>query len=108
MMWDVFYTDSANLDLQSIYSYISDVLLEPKTAEKQTDRIMDAADALNHMPLRHRLCDHEPWRTMGLRVMPVDNYLVFYLPDEVSKAVSIMRVIFGGRDIASDLGVPDD
>jgi len=106
-MWSVIYTDSANLDLQGIYDYISDILLEPIIAEKQTDRIMDAADSLNQMPLRHRLCDYEPWRSMGLRFMPVDNYLVFYLPDEASETVSIMRVIYGGRDIGTHLGVPE-
>jgi len=63
-------------------------------AEKLTDRIMDAADSLNVMPLRNRLCDYELWRSIGLRVMPVENYLVFYLPDEATEIVSIMRVIY--------------
>ncbi|MDR0272434.1 MAG: type II toxin-antitoxin system RelE/ParE family toxin [Clostridiales bacterium] len=73
MIWTVQYTDSAEQDLQGIYDYISDVLLVPETAEKQTERILDAAESLEHMPYRHRLCDYEPWRSRGWRVMPVDN-----------------------------------
>ena len=104
MIWDVSYTDSARRDLQSIYDYIADVLHEPVIAERQTDRIIDAADSLEHMPFRHRLYDYEPWRSIGMRVLPVDNYLVFYLPDESQGIVTIIRVMYGGRDIKKDLG----
>ena len=103
MIWDVCYTDSAQQDLQDIYDYIADVLLEPYIAEKQADRIMDASDSLIHMPFRYRLYDHEPWRSRGLRVMPVDNYLVFYLPDESQGVVVIIRIMYKGRDIKRHL-----
>ena len=103
MIWEVSYTDSAHLDLQEIYDYIADVLFEPAIAQKQTDRIMDTADSLNFMPLRHRLCDYEPWRSRGWRFVPVDNYLIFYLPDESQNTVFIMRIMYGGRDIEEHL-----
>jgi len=104
MIWHVQYTDSAKKDLQGIYDYISDILLALETAEKQTNRIMDAADSLNHMPFRYRLCDYEPWRSWGWRVMPVDNYLVFYFPDESQDIVTIMRIMYEGRDVERHLG----
>ena len=104
MTWNVFYTDSAQRDLQSIYDYIADVLLEPDIANKQTDRLIYAADSLEHMPFRYRLCDYEPWRSKGLRVMPVDNYVVFYMPDESQSTVAIIRIMYGGRDIKNQLG----
>ena len=103
MKWRVFYTEDAESDLQGIYEYISYVLLEPLIAQKQTDRIMDAVDLLDHMPLRYRLYDYEPWHTNGLRVLPVDNYLVFYLPDESKGTVAIIRIMYGGRDIQKHL-----
>jgi toxin ParE1/3/4 len=61
MIWKVNYTEDAEQDLQSIFDYISDVLLEPVTAANQTNRIMDAADSLDHMPLRF-LPEEETWR----------------------------------------------
>ena len=103
MIWDVQYTETAEKDLQDIYNYIAHVLLVPSTAENQTNRIMDTADTLNHMPLRYRLCDYEPWRSMGWHSVPVDNYIVFYLPVEDNHTVSIMRIIYGGRDIEAHL-----
>ncbi len=33
----------------------------------------------------------EPWYSQGLRVMPVDNYLVFYLPDKEAGLVTITK-----------------
>ena len=55
------------------------------------------------MPMRHRLYEEEPWHSQGLRVLPVDNYLVFYLSDETSATVSIIRIMYGGRDIDKQL-----
>ena len=37
----------------------------------------------------------EPLRAKGYRKVVVDNYLIFYLVDEVGKQVVIMRVLFG-------------
>ena len=104
MTWNVYYTDDAVQDLQDIYDYISNVLLEPVIAEKQTNRIMDAADSLNYMPLRYRLYDYEPWRSKGFRILPVDNYLIFYLPEELPGTVAIIRIMYGGRDVKRYLG----
>ena len=33
----------------------------------------------------------------------VDNYLVFYLRDETQNTVSIVRIMYGGRDIRRQL-----
>ena len=97
--WQVSYSDEAVHDLDCIYDYIANTLLEPITAENQTDRIMDAINSLDFMPLRHRLYDEEPWRSIGLRILPVDNYIVLYVPDELNKQVTIINIVYGGRDI---------
>jgi len=104
MIWNVFYTDEAQEDLQGIYDYIAYVLLVPEAAARQADRIMDAVDSLDHMPLRYRLYDHEPWRSKGLRMLSVDNYVLFYLPNETDGTVAIIRIMYGGRDFERQLG----
>ena len=103
MSWYVQYTEIAERDLNDIFNYIAFELLEPVVSEKQVNRIMDKADSLDNMPLRHRLCYYEPWRTMGWRSVPVDNYIIFYFPDESTNIVSIMRVMYGGRDLKARL-----
>lgn len=39
----------------------------------------------------------------GLRVMPVDNYQVFYIPDKDAGIVTVIRVMHAGRDVDSQL-----
>jgi len=97
--WHISYSNEASEDLDCIFDYIANTLLEPATAANQSNRIMEAVSSLNFMPLRHRLYDYEPWRSLGLRVLPIDNYVVLYLPDENDKQVTIINIVYGGRDI---------
>lgn len=101
--WKVAYTEQAENDLRGIYEYIAFSLLEPEIAKRQAKRIMEAAAKLNEMPFRYRLYEKEPWHTQGLRVLPVDNYLVFYLPVEDKETVVIIRIMYGGRNIEEQL-----
>ena len=103
MIFHVAYSAEARQDLRDIYEYIACELLVPETAAGQTERIMKAIRSLEQMPMRHRLYEEEPWHSQGLRVLPADNYLVFYLPDENSATVNIIRIMYGGRDIDKQL-----
>ncbi len=103
MSYTIFYTTGAKQDLRSIYSYIAEKLLVPATAAGQVQRIMKEIRSLEEMPMRYRLYDDEPWHSMGLRFFPVNNYLVFYLPDESTNTVRIVRIMYGGRDIHRQL-----
>ena len=58
---------------------------------------------LKEMPERFSVFEKEPWKSRNLRVMPVDNYLVFYIPDKLTKTVNILRVMYGGRDTEKQL-----
>ena len=103
MIFHVAYSAEARQDLRDIYEYIAYELLVSETAAGQTERIMKAIRSLEQMPMRHRLYEEEPWHSQGLRVLPVDNYLVFYLPAENSATVNIIRIMYGGRDIDKQL-----
>ena len=103
MIFEVAYFAEARQDLRDIYEYIAYELLEPQAASRQTERILKAVRSLEQMPMRHRLYEEEPWHSQGLRVLPVDNYLVFYLLDEIIATVSIIRIMYGGRDIDKQL-----
>ena len=38
--------------------------------------------------------EREPWKSRGLRVFLVDNYLVFYIPDRERQMVTVIRVMY--------------
>lgn len=99
MKYTIKYTESAKQDVRNIYGYISQALHEPETAAKQVRRILKEVRSLEERPRRYRLYEDEPWHSRGLRFFPVKHYLVFYIPDEETHVVNILRVMYGGRDI---------
>lgn len=38
---------------------------------------------------------------MGMHKMPVGNFVVFYTVDRESAAVTVIRIVYGGRDLES-------
>ena len=103
MIYTVQITSRAETDLREIYEYIAYELLSPPTAARQLQRLEDEILSLDQMPNRYPAYPDEPWHSRGLRVMSVDNYLVFYISDAVTQTVSVIRVMYGGRDIGSQL-----
>ena len=99
----VVYTNAAHRDLREIYEYIAFTLLAPDTARSLTDRIMKDICSLENFPDRNPLYTGEPWHSRGVRFLPVKNYLVFYTVNPQSETVSIVRILYGGRDISRQL-----
>ena len=104
MSYEVTLTPEAKHDLREIYRYIAVELQSEKNANGQLNRLEENILKLDEMPERFRVYDREPWRSRNLRVMPVDHYLVFYIPDYQSQIVTVVRVMYGGRDIEAQLG----
>ncbi len=103
MNYEVRLTTEAENDLRGIFEYIAFELQLPQNAAGQLDRLEQSIMSLDQMPERFRVYEKEPWHSRDLRIMPVDNYLVFYIPNHEEQTVKIMRVIYGGRDIDKQL-----
>lgn len=99
MIYEVTTTEQAESDLRGIYEYIAFELLSPENAAGQLDRLEEHILGLE----KFRGYDKEPWKSRGLRVMPVDNYLVFYIPDKETETVTVIRVMYDGRDVDNQL-----
>ena len=97
--YNVIYSPEAVSDLRSIYSYIAFTLQEPDTAENLVNEIRAEIRKLDQQPERYAPVDWEPWQSMGMRKLPVKNYVAFYLVDNDSNEVNIARIFYGGRDI---------
>ena len=101
--YKVIVSDQADQDLRGIFEYIALELLSPDNAAGQLDRIEAAINKLDMFPEAHRLYEDEHWNSRNLRVLPVDNYVVFYIPDNDDLTVTVIRVIYGGRNIEEQL-----
>lgn len=103
MNYRVELTKQAQADLDALYAYIAFSLQSPINAAGQLDRLQAEIRSLDHMPYRYRKFETEPWAARGVRVMPVDHYLVLYIPDDEAALVVVLRVLYGGRDIDREL-----
>lgn len=105
MIYKVTTTNQADADLRGVYEYIAFELLSPDNAAGQLHRLEEYIIGLEEFPEKFRLYEKEPWHSRGLRVMPVDNYLVFYIPDKAAGIVTVIRIMYAGRNIDKQLKV---
>ena len=103
MIYEILTTNQANVDLRGVYEYIAYELLSPDNAAGQIDRLEKHIIGLEEFPEKFRRYEKEPWHSRGLRVMPVDNYLVFYIPDNAAGIVTVIRIMYAGRDVDKQL-----
>lgn len=98
MTYEVRLTPEVKSDLRSIFEYIAFDLQSVQNAAGQLDRLERGIASLDQMPERFPAYEKEPWKSRNLRRMPVDHYLVYYIPDHKSKTVTVLRVMYSGRD----------
>ena len=103
MKFEVELTERADRDLRNIFLYIAVDLQSPENADKQVKRLWNAILSLDELPERYRRYEDEPWHSRGLRILPVDNYNILYIPSLEERIVRIMTVMYGGRDISEQL-----
>ena len=99
MKYHIELTNSARTDLVEIYRYIAYELNSSRNAKGQIARLKKAIMSLDEMPERYRRYENVKWAKRNMRIMPVDNYIIFYIPTDESKTVTIMRVMYRARDI---------
>ncbi len=99
MSYQVNITDEAAQDLRAIFEYIAFELLSVENAENQLNRLQKEIQSLDEMPERYRRYEVEPWYSLGVRRFPVDNYCVLYLPNQETRVVDIIRVLYDRSDM---------
>ena len=99
MTYKIIYSPESLDDLRAIYSYIAFEKLAPQNAEGQVNRIRKSIRSLDLFPEGHTTVEWEPWVSMGMRFLPVDNSTVYYLVDNNEGSVKIVRIFYSGRDV---------
>ena len=105
MIYEIEVSEQADSDLRGIFEYIAFELQALENASGQLDRLEEQILSLDTIPERYRKYEKEPRKTRGLRVLPVDNYVILYIPDSDKKVVTILRVMYAGRDIDNQLNL---
>ena len=88
----------AEQDLLEIISYIQEILFQPESAKRIYRAIKEQIMSLSTMPGRYAVIEEEPYSSIGVRKIKVENYLIFYVVNEKEKTVSILRVLYNRRE----------
>ena len=96
-------TPRATEDMQEIFEYIAYTLEVPQIAFKLLDRIESEIFSLSSMPEKFRRFEFETQKERNLRIMSVDNYVVLYIVNDEKSEVTVIRILYGGRDIDKQL-----
>ena len=103
MIHEVEVSEQADRDLREIFEYIAFELQSPENVIGQLNRLEEQILSLDAMPKRYRKYEKEPWKSRELHILSVDNYVILYIPNSDKKVVTILRVMYAGRDIDNQL-----
>ena len=103
MIYQIIISKQANMDLRDIYEYIAFTLLSPENAKKLLNTLEKKIQSLENFPNRFKLYHDKLWHDQELRVMPVNNFLVFYISDHKKQIITILRIMYHGRNIHNEL-----
>jgi len=106
-MYTAKITKQAEKQLQEIIKYIASELKAPKAALRLINEMERSISSLSQFPQRVALTEEEPWRTCGVRKMPVKNFLIYFWIDEESSKVQVTAVICGKREQLKQLSKMD-
>jgi len=97
-MYNVQFTEPAEQDLFDSLHYISDVLKAPNAAKNLLNDTEQQLKILETLPFSCPLVHDEYLARKGIRLLMVNNYLIFYVFKESEGIVSIIRFLYARRD----------
>ena len=99
--YEVVVTPSAQKDLIEIKSYFRNVL---KTASNTVfEEFLEQVKTLKENPFIYKVHQDSLLKLIGYRVIPIDNYLMFYIVK--GSSVQIHRVLYAKRNYLQLLGL---
>lgn len=96
--YSVKLTNRAQRDLDSIYTYIAQTLLERETALALIEKIENEILSLEQMPYRWPERRKGVYANRGYRQMLVKNYTVIYRVDEAKKQVIVITIRYSSSN----------
>jgi plasmid stabilization system protein ParE len=93
------FTEKAEQDFDEILRYISIDLVNPTAAQNLGRKIFEKIDMVRVFPDSGAPVDNEFLADKTIRKLLVDNYVVYYKVHYDEKVISIIRIIFGKRNL---------
>ncbi len=98
MKYRVLTARRALSDISKAHFYIAVELRAHQAADNLINELERRINELETMPGSYAPAADERLARLGIRAMPVSNYLVFYRMDEQAKTVTVIRVLYARSD----------
>lgn len=101
--YNIFISSPAENDLADIIRYVKSQLLAPIAADNMLKLFNETIQGLAEFPKKYPLVKDDRLASLGYRIIPVKNYIVFFSVDDEKKEVNIERILYARRDWLSIL-----
>ena len=91
-------TEQAEIELDNILLYISQVFCAKGTANIAYNKIVKGIMQLSEMPHSAPLLSELEYAEYGIRKLIIDQYSIFYVINENQKHVDIIHILHGTQD----------
>lgn len=98
-MYEIRYLPIAKQDISEIVMYISGQLKAPQAAMDLLDAFDHSISLLAEFPYAHKLFLTLRPLEEEFRMLPVNNYAVFYVIREQQRFIEIHRIIYARMDL---------
>lgn len=93
------FTKKAEQDLDEILNYISVDLVNPAAAQNLGRKIFEKIDMIRMFSDSGTPVDNEFLADKTVRKLSVDNYVIYYKTYYEEKVISIIRIVYGKRNL---------
>ena len=85
----------AQKDLESIYNYICNNLVNKEAAIKLLNKINEKFNSIALFPKSAPLIINNYVKNKNIRKLLIDNYIAFYEVDDIKNEIRIIRIMYG-------------
>lgn len=98
MIYSVYITENARIDIIDSVEYIRNILLNPRASYNLLTRITKEVNSLSVSPQRNQIVSESYLSVHEIRMAVTGSYLIFYILNEDGKSVNVIRFLYGKRN----------
>ena len=98
MNYNIHITKKAERDLINAADYIEFTLLNPTASDNLLSDVEEKINTLTSNPKKHPVIDDPVLYALKIRFVVINNYMAFYIIDEDTNTVHIIRFLYGKRN----------
>lgn len=94
MNYQIHITSNAKRDIMAAADYLEYSLKNKDAAEHLLDETTKQINSLTHLPERFCLVEDSVLANWGIRFIPINNYLAFYILNKEQHLVIVVRFLY--------------